>query len=345
MHLRGVNHSGFEYVIDGDWRGSGTWQERVQQNLDTMKSWGVNCVRLPIQKKWWETEPTYKTNIDFVIAEAKARQIYVVIDYQWYDSVTQLPIYEAYTDTMKSEWQVMWVDIAGRYKDQVHVLFDLFNEPHSSSWYTWQIWAVDMQKCINAIRAIADNLIIIDAMNSLSQGLEQYEAHIWGGKNLVASGHAYVLGTAKTVEEMATQLTSLHYDLSQTTPVLIGECGINDFTPDNIQQFASLLSVANAWGMNYLAWNWSTRAVMGYPLLDTYFSLSTGGQILIDAIQSQMTYTLVIQPSTNGTTTPPQGTYIFTQGEPATITAQPSTGYSFDHWELDGISVSTASSY
>jgi hypothetical protein len=51
------------------------------------------------------------------------------------------------------------------------------------------------------------------------------------------------------------------------------------------------------------------------------------------------TYDLTIMPAVGGTTDPAPGTYTYPEGTSVTVTAIPSSGYTFDHWELDGVNV------
>jgi hypothetical protein len=50
-------------------------------------------------------------------------------------------------------------------------------------------------------------------------------------------------------------------------------------------------------------------------------------------------YTLTITSTTGGTTNPPPATYIYEEGETATVQALPNSGYMLDHWELDAMNV------
>jgi hypothetical protein len=50
-------------------------------------------------------------------------------------------------------------------------------------------------------------------------------------------------------------------------------------------------------------------------------------------------YTLNITATTGGTTSPSVGTYNYNEGDMVNVTATASSGYSFDHWELDGINI------
>ncbi|MEM2702757.1 MAG: PKD domain-containing protein, partial [Candidatus Bathyarchaeia archaeon] len=57
------------------------------------------------------------------------------------------------------------------------------------------------------------------------------------------------------------------------------------------------------------------------------------------------TYTLKIETTAGGTTNPTPGTYTYAAGSLVQVTAIPSSGYVFDHWELNGTNVGTATTY
>jgi hypothetical protein len=50
-------------------------------------------------------------------------------------------------------------------------------------------------------------------------------------------------------------------------------------------------------------------------------------------------YTLYISTTTGGTTDPAPGFHAYVEGTSVAVTAIPSSGYNFDHWELDGVNV------
>jgi hypothetical protein len=58
-----------------------------------------------------------------------------------------------------------------------------------------------------------------------------------------------------------------------------------------------------------------------------------------------ISYTLKIETTTGGTTNPAPGTYTYAVGSQVQVTANPSSGYIFDHWELNGTNVGTATTY
>jgi len=57
------------------------------------------------------------------------------------------------------------------------------------------------------------------------------------------------------------------------------------------------------------------------------------------------TYKLKIETTTGGTTDPAPGTYTYAAGTQVQVTAIPSNGYVFDHWELNGTNVGTTTTY
>lgn len=61
--------------------------------------------------------------------------------------------------------------------------------------------------------------------------------------------------------------------------------------------------------------------------------------------QPPTTYSLTVTATVGGTTTPAPGIYIYTADSTVQVTAIPSSGYVFDHWELNGSNVGSADPY
>jgi hypothetical protein len=62
----------------------------------------------------------------------------------------------------------------------------------------------------------------------------------------------------------------------------------------------------------------------------------------VTGVAPPVQYTLTITATTGGSTSPPVGTHIYTEGTVVNVTALASTGYLFDYWELDGANVGSA---
>ncbi|MGQ9545353.1 MAG: InlB B-repeat-containing protein, partial [Candidatus Bathycorpusculaceae bacterium] len=70
-----------------------------------------------------------------------------------------------------------------------------------------------------------------------------------------------------------------------------------------------------------------------------------GSSHTLHAVFVLITYTLKIETTTGGTTNPAPGTYTYNAGSVVSVTAIPSSGYVFDHWELNGSNVGSANPY
>ena len=83
--LRGVDYT---YFIDGP---CGSWMlpngqieyntwdtAALNSNLDAIKSWGCNCIRVLATTQWWvQNTENFQSNLEYFIAQAALRGIYV----------------------------------------------------------------------------------------------------------------------------------------------------------------------------------------------------------------------------------------------------------------------------
>jgi endoglucanase len=136
--LIGVDHSSFEYSCTGD----GHFESA---DYNAMKQWGINAIRIPLSSEFWanhgNTCPLYRQLVADAIAKAEAAGLYVIVDLQW-DAPFDTPedrLYGGLQCPMPDYNQDVdfWRDIATQYKNDPHILFDLFGEPHDISWSTW----------------------------------------------------------------------------------------------------------------------------------------------------------------------------------------------------------------
>ena len=98
----------------------------------------------------------------------------------------------------------------------------------------------------------------------------------------------------------------------------------------NKQKFAGWPSPEDAIYWNSL----SSYAAHGRSYLFRWFMLKPLLQL-----------TVSVEPSEGGTISPTAGTYSYMKGETVTFTATAASGYNFDAWELDGVQVSTSTTY
>jgi PKD repeat protein len=74
-------------------------------------------------------------------------------------------------------------------------------------------------------------------------------------------------------------------------------------------------------------------------------TVHVGSNHTLHAVFVLITYTLKIEATVGGTTNPAPGTYAYNAGSLVSVTAIPSSGYIFDHWELNGSNVGSANPY
>ncbi|HWV11184.1 MAG TPA: cellulase family glycosylhydrolase, partial [Pseudomonas sp.] len=146
----------------------------TERDWDQMKAFGLNLVRLPILWSVIEDEKNPKTlradawtYLDWAIAQAKKRGMYVVLDL--HGAVGGQTLYNPtgcagqnkyWTDTVaqdRTRW--LWQQIASRYKDEPAVAaYDLLNEP-------WGSTAADMvtrvQELYQTVRGVDTKHIVL----------------------------------------------------------------------------------------------------------------------------------------------------------------------------------------
>src|SRR5450631_3232334 len=156
VQLRGVNVSGLEFVAIGGWDPSNPWGSQTGDptpNWTTIKSWGANAVRLPLNEASWlglscidiggsagtagatiKADPggNYRATVEQSVADATAAGLYVILDLHWAAPndgatpacpTTQNPM----ADTDHSV--TFWTSLANQFKTNPGVIFELFNEP------------------------------------------------------------------------------------------------------------------------------------------------------------------------------------------------------------------------
>ena len=181
--LRGVNQAGFLDDPNGWWNpeggtiysGVGVWNpDAVKYNLDGMKDWGSNVLRLPVTVEWWiENTSDYRQHIKDTITWAGERGIYVILipwnvigkgsqtsipfpPYLTAEEELVIPSEQAFVD--------FWANVATELSAFPNVMFELFNEPHGTA-AARDDWFRVTQLCIDAIRATDIDQIIIVQWN------------------------------------------------------------------------------------------------------------------------------------------------------------------------------------
>jgi endoglucanase len=147
------------------WYGGDTAFHNVAAQLQLLKGWGGNILRLPLTQTFWlpgntyyttlngGTDPSveYRARVMSTVRAARALGLAVIIDLHatdrgqaQYDTV---PDIHPMPDRSRSV--PFWTDVATTFKDDGGIIFELYNEPHplETDWVpgspneaSWQLW-------------------------------------------------------------------------------------------------------------------------------------------------------------------------------------------------------------
>jgi endoglucanase len=271
--LQGVN------VPELSWSPNG--ENRVVDSVRVaIDDWHANVIRLPVMDSFWfgkghgsltsNDADAYRKIVDDAIKMASVRGAYVVLDLHRFLTPDQSCV-------------DFWKDAAARYKDNPAVLFDVFNEPHDTSWDVWQkggpvemkqkdgttttVQSVGMQALVDAVRSTgANNVVVCGGLSyayDLTGVLKGYALDSKGGNGLMYATHFYNWHTGWEEHFMA---------VAAKYPVLIGETGADvkkmSFIPAAAQEDPStwvpdLLGFIQKNHLNWTGWSFYTGATPG----------------------------------------------------------------------------------
>lgn len=250
MTLHGVNRSSFEYACV-------QWGATHEGPIDrpaiaAMKSWNVNAVRIPLNASCWLARADYRKDVLGYVSRLHAAGMYVILDLHW-DRNGQ----ETLPDPRLASR--LWTSVASALKQDRHVMFDLYNEPHD---VTWPAWHASMQRLVNAVRSTgATTPLMVGGLawaNDLSGWLRwqpRDPAH-----QLVASFHLYNFNTCVT----ATCWNATVLPVAAKVPVVTGELGENDCAAGFIDTY---MPWADGHHISYLGWTWNPWNCKSGPAL------------------------------------------------------------------------------
>jgi endoglucanase len=295
IRLLGVDESGSQYACD---QGTGIFDPasasaegaNTQASITAMLTWNINAVRIPLNEDCWlshnlttKSTPfsgtTYQNAIQAYVTLLLQNGIYPILDLHFTDIAGGASSMDVQQPMPDANGTAFWTSVAGVFKSQDKVIFDLFNEPFPDSnmdaTSAWQCWenggstcpgvsypVVGMQAMLTAVRnAGATNFVVLGGLeysNDLSQWLT-YEptdpAH-----NLGVSWHVY----------SNSNYTSNHTFSADALPVLAKvpivatEIGDGEDPPAcNGQFIGTVMDFLDNPGssippQSYLAWSWST---------------------------------------------------------------------------------------
>ena len=307
VRLRGVNYAGLEYMCTvGQMFDYPPLNSAMpdQGFIDTLKTWQINVVRLPINEACWLgingmpaaplSASTYRSQIVTFIANLNANNIAVVFDLQWAAPGTIAPDFHLEQMPNADHSVDFWLSAAttSGIGNNNMVIFDLFNEPwpldnadNVSAWTCLRdgraacgavpesqlggtFTAVGMQELVTTIRTAGATNIIqspgVQFTNSLSSWLAYKPTD--PSNNLIADWHSYQNQICNNQTCWDTNIKPV----AQAVPLVTNEIGNQDCSHENFLD--PLMDFLDHESAGYLGWQWNPYDCAGAPSLITDYS-------------------------------------------------------------------------
>lgn len=270
VRLLGVNRSGMEYACQQGW---GFFDgPNDMASIKAMKRWQINAVRVQLNETCWlginGIEPgyggaPYRREIRAYVNKLERAGLYVILNLELAapggfqaTGIPPMPDADHSPD--------FWRSVAGAYRNDRAVLFDLYTEPHNVDWACWQdgcqiegedvgsYRAAGMTELVEAVRSTGARQPIMLGGVDWSRDLSQWLAHLPSdpGNAIVASNHTYDFAACfgKCRAALA--------QIARRFPVVSGEIGEGDCAHRYIDPY---MRWADRHGISYLAWAWNAE--------------------------------------------------------------------------------------
>ena len=249
--LQGVNVVSLEFLVKGD--------HVLKSAQVAVEEWKANLIRLPVKEEYWfgkgpgqkDGGAAYRELVDAAVTFVANRGAYVLLDLHRFRAP-------------RAEHAEFWKDAAPRFKNHPALLFDLFNEPHGTSWEVWRdggyvlekkgtadedafltpeekakggkgFQGIGMQALVDAVRGTgARNIVVVGGLDwayDLSGVARGFELKDATGRGIIYATHIYPW--KRGWQEKVLVVAERH-------PILVGEVGADikkmDFIPASAQE-------------------------------------------------------------------------------------------------------------
>jgi endoglucanase len=254
------NPSGEEILFRGASRPSLEWGHGDNMGTpedagySTMKEWGFNTVRLPLSQVFWLSDPSYQQKVEEQVKWANDQGLNVILDLH---RSGKGDLTESAQQQMPDNHSIdFWKQVAGKYKDNPAVLFELYNEPRDVSGDVYMYGGMTgdgfetpgMQTLIDVIRDEGALNIVI--LNGLNWGFDHRGIPPAKGVNIMKGGHPY--GEHNGKNTVADFDAAFGYLIDQGEAVIVTEFGHSFECESTFYETVS--EYAQDRGMHWVAW-------------------------------------------------------------------------------------------
>jgi len=177
------------HVVSMEWNPFG--ESVLAATKEAIENWKANVIRLSIKDDFWygkgaknfkqnDGGVAYRQLVDDVVNFAANRGAYIVLDHHRFGYV-------------REEHLPFWKEVAEKYKNHPAVLFDVFNEPHGTTWEIWRNGGIIEPKK----KPAADEAPFVSAEDKAKQAAGPYSPGMQklveavretGAKNIIIAG-------------------------------------------------------------------------------------------------------------------------------------------------------------
>ena len=292
IRLIGVNRSGAEYACA---EGSGIWDGPTDTDpaIRAMAAWHINAVRIPLNEDCWlgingakpaYSGASYQSAIAAYVTRLERFGMTPILNLHYSAPGRSVPDGQA-PMADEDHSPSFWRSLATYFRNDHHVIFDLFNEPFPDSnrdtpaaWYCVlnggtcpgvSFRAAGMQQLVDVVRAAGATQPLMIAGPQYAGDLDhwlQYEPRD-PLHQLIATIHIYEPGWAPC-DAQACWVDQIA-GVAAKVPVVEGEIGSKNCAASSI---GPLLNWSDANGVSYLAWAWNVGSCSAEPSLITDYS-------------------------------------------------------------------------
>ncbi|MFI5028317.1 MAG: cellulase family glycosylhydrolase [Solirubrobacterales bacterium] len=269
VRLLGVNRAGPEYRCVED---QSIFEGPTDAaSIEAMKRWPINAVRVPLNESCWLginglgpslSGAVYRNAVAGFVKRLERAGLYVILDLQWaapgtYLATGLIPLPDA------EHAPAFWLSVAGTFRHDRSLLFDLYNEPHDVSWECWAApctvhdnWfgdypATGLPQLLEVVRSTGARQPVMLGGLDWSRDLGGWLEHVPAdpAHAIVASNHTYNFSACYSSCRAALAR------IASTYPVVTGELGEGDCRHGYIDSY---MRWADRHGISYLGWAWDT---------------------------------------------------------------------------------------
>lgn len=255
-----------------------------ERDIDRIKAWGGNVVRLTLgQQKWLpgcdSYDRTYPQAVDAAVRWITRRGMLAILDLHFGSPTCRSTGANPLPDERSLQF---WTSVAGRYKSNPLVAFDLYNEPYGVPADVWKdggtarsttgldYHAVGLQQVYDAVRATgANGLVLVSGLDyaSTPPGEERLT-----GRNLVWAVHAYACSVPwRCYTSDPREVLGRFSAIARRLPVMVSEFGYpSSRNASSAAYNARVVAYAEAQHWSWAAWAWD---VHGTCRTGQYFNL------------------------------------------------------------------------